>query len=209
MKNLNWLKFEEGIFEVKCNTEEIMIAFLVECEKRGYFWCSGDKPTHKNYYDGIPLYFDGKSKKLSYDTETDNEKEEQPYVIESLGEEQDKSGLSWREVFSNIQEGETYVWGNYGISLKNNKITIHRDDYVFTFVENQRFTKKEKQVEFSEAFQYMKFHGKTIKSCDSNCYYKFEGNRIVGSLKNDGKTVLSSLSSSEMLGKWIVLDYKK
>lgn len=203
MKNFNWSGFEKGGFEVRCDTEEEMNDFLAKCEKRDYLWASGAKPTSKNYYVGKSMYFDGQDCELSY-----SKKSRLNYVkwIVEKVEEAQKDSLTWREVFATIQEGEIYEWGDYSIALKEGRINIGREGYGICFNDSQLFSKKQEQVDFIVAYDQMMNNGKVIKSCDFNCYYKRDGEGFVGSLEKGGHPCVSSISSCEMTGKWIVLE---
>lgn len=209
MENFDWNGFKYGKFEVKCVTEEDMKDFLQQCEERGFMWASGDKPTERNYYEGEPICFDGDiyltfNRKPGYYTHT--------MVTWVRDINKDKSTYTWREVFANIQEGETYEWcsfrGNYQITLLDGKINVfckEHDTYVY-FEEECLFMKKEiKQVNFQEALVELTNGGIVQSALNKKYYLLTNGNLKCSCDKGFEYWELTDLSYEEITGKWNII----
>ena len=137
MKNFDWDGFEFCSFKVKCETREAMQDFLRQCEERGFMWASGGRPTQNDYFnkysDGI--YITAINKKLSYSCFVDNSF---PHVTW----ETPNSTYTWREVFANIQEGETYECGGKPISYKDGILIIGDEVCITVLTNDDLFTKQ-------------------------------------------------------------------
>lgn len=205
MKNFDWNGFEKGDFEVKCNTKEEMNDFLSQCEERGYLWISGVKPTQLDYYcEGVAVYFDGEYRELAY--EYTNALDYVTWVVEETEESTtQKEWLNWREVFTNIQEGETYVWGIYSIALNNGRIIIGREGHDIFFDDKFLFTKKQETVDFNVAYQALK-EGKIIQSVESGFYFKIEGVLLLQGNSKETINQDASFEFEEIEGQWLIID---
>ena len=201
MKNFDWNGFEFCSFKVKCETREAMQDFLRQCEERGFMWASGGRPTQNDYFnkysDGI--YITAINKKLSYSCFVDNSF---PHVTW----ETPKSTYTWREVFTNIQEGETYECGGKPISYKDGVLIIGDEVSVAVLTDENLFTKQEvKQVDFQEA-QVVLANGGIIQSVSTKNYYKLTDGNLRGSRDSEFTCwIFADLSYEEITGKWSII----
>lgn len=183
MENFNWTKFKEGKIIVYCKTIEEELNFLQECDKQGLMWCSGAKPSRVSYLkrkelDGI--YFDYSFYGLTYLTPDEVEADEIERTI--CWTTQPKTKFTWKEVFTNIQEGETYEYENKFISYEDGCLKIGDNTGCLSLSEEDLFNikKKPRQVKFQEAVEALKLN-KTIESY-FGCFYKLEKDgTLVGS----------------------------
>lgn len=207
MKNFDWNGFKDGNFEVKCNTREEMNDFLSQCEERGYLWVSGVKPTQLDYYcEGMVMYFYGGKRELTYRIVNVNDMDYVTWVVKVVEESTtQKEWLKWREVFTNIQEGETYVWGIYSISLNNGRIIIGREGHDIFFDDKFLFTKKQETVDFNVVYQALK-EGKIIQSVDSGFYFKIEGVLLLQGNSKETINQDASFEFEEIEGQWLIID---
>lgn len=210
MKDFNWLGFKLSKLSVCCKTIEEEMDFLIQCEKQGLLWCSGAKPTNCTYLkdgivDGDVIYFDMHFGSLGYSDLDSVGIDEMENAIHWQVEPKD---LTWREVFTNIQEGETYAFGDYEISLKENKIIVgQREGYALFFDDTCKFIKKEqpKPVDFNMAFKAMK-QGGIIQSIYSNYYFKLDVDSSL--LQGQSKATITQYGSfefKEIDDQWLII----
>lgn len=207
MKNFNWELFKKGKLTVCCGTVEEELDFLEECEKRGFEWCSGCKPTQRTYLKEENLeeiYFDHCFCALSYSSSKEIDIEEILQLVHWKVEP--KTNFTWREVFANIQEGEEYSCGAYFITLKDGKIGIGREGYGICFGEQHEFTKKEqrKPVDFEQVLAALK-EGKTVESDLNGIHYKLQNETLRRSFGGDYWEI-ATLTYDEIADKWYIID---
>ena len=209
MKDFNWLGFKQGEFSVRCKTVEEEKDFLTQCEKQGLLWCSGAKPTAHTYLKDEMLkviYFDtsyswyGGDVSLQFTRVGDMEN-----VIRWQVEPKD---LTWREVFTNIQEGEEYTLYNKFIKMVDGHLMFGDDTGCMSFSLDSKFTKKEqpKPVDFNEAFEAMK-QGEIIQSIYSNYYYKLDVDSSF-LLQGQSKATITQYGSfkfEEINDQWLII----
>lgn len=202
MKNFDWIGFQNGDFEVKCNAKEVMKDFLKECEQRGYLWTSGDNPTTRDYYDDVPIYLDGEGKVLSYGAYIQNDKDHVTWIIEPTL----KDKLTWREVFANIQEGETYEYENKFVSYEDGCLKIGDSTGCLSLSEEDLFNikKKPRLADFQEV-QIALNEGKTVKSSFGRFYKLEEAKRLVGSFDLDYWEGCD-LTFYEITNEWFIIE---
>lgn len=208
MKDFNWLGFKQGEFSVRCKTVEEEKDFLTQCEKQGLLWCSGAKPTAHTYLKDEMLkviYFDtsyswyGGDVSLQFTRARDMKN-----VIRWQVEPKD---LTWREVFTNIQEGEEYTLYNKFIKMVDGRLMFGDDTGCMSFSLDSKFTKKEqpKPVDFNEAFKAMK-QGEIIQSIYSNYYYKLDVDSSL--LQGQSKATITQYGSfefEEINDQWLII----
>lgn len=208
MKDFNWTKFKLGKFSVCCKTIEEEMDFLIQCEKQGLLWCSGAKPTAHTYLKDEMLkviYFDtsyswyGGDVSLQFTRARDMKN-----VIRWQVEPKD---LTWREVFTNIQEGEEYTLYNKFIKMVDGRLMFGDDTGCMSFSLDSKFTKKEqpKPVDFNEAFKAMK-QGGIIQSIYSNYYYKLDVDSSL--LQGQSKATITQYGSfefEEIDDQWLII----
>ena len=208
MKDFNWLGFKQGEFSVRCKTVEEEKDFLTQCEKQGLLWCSGAKPTAHTYLKDEMLkviYFDtsyswyGGDVSLQFTRARDMKN-----VIRWQVEPKD---LTWREVFTNIQEGEEYTLYNKFIKMVDDRLMFGDDTGCMSFSLDSKFTKKEqpKPVDFNEAFKAMK-QGGIIQSIYSNYYYKLDVDSSL--LQGQSKATITQYGSfefEEIDDQWLII----
>lgn len=208
MKDFNWLGFKQGEFSVRCKTVEEEKDFLTQCEKQGLLWCSGAKPTAHTYLKDEMLkviYFDtsyswyGGDVSLQFTRARDMKN-----VIRWQVEPKD---LTWREVFTNIQEGEEYTLYNKFIKMVDGRLMFGDDTGCMSFSLDSKFTKKEqpKPVDFNEAFKAMK-QGGIIQSIYSNYYYKLDVDSSL--LQGQSKATITQYGSfefEEIDDQWLII----
>lgn len=209
MKDFNWLGFKQGEFSVRCKTVEEEKDFLIQCEKQGLLWCSGAKPTAHTYLKDEMLkviYFDtsyswcGGDVSLQFTRARDMKN-----VIRWQVEPKD---LTWREVFTNIQEGEEYTLYNKFIKMVDGRLMFGDDTGCMSFSLDSKFTKKEqpKPVDFNEAFKAMK-QGEIIQSIYSNYYYKLDVDSSF-LLQGQSKATITQYGSfkfEEINDQWLII----
>lgn len=209
MKDFNWLGFKQGEFSVRCKTVEEEKDFLTQCEKQGLLWCSGAKPTAHTYLKDEMLkviYFDtsyswyGGDVSLQFTRARDMKN-----VIRWQVEPKD---LTWREVFTNIQEGEEYTLYNKFIKMVDGRLVFGDDTGCMSFSLDSKFTKKEqpKPVDFNEAFKAMK-QGEIIQSIYSNYYYKLDVDSSF-LLQGQSKATITQYGSfkfEEINDQWLII----
>ena len=91
-----------------------------------------------------------------------------------------QTGFSWKEVFSLIKEGETYMSGDKHISLKNGHLSIGDSSGCMT-LHDELFTKKKEErnlVDFAQALKAMQ-KGHIVYSDFNGFYYKVEDNNYI------------------------------
>lgn len=208
MKDFNWLGFKQGEFSVRCKTVEEEKDFLTQCEKQGLLWCSGAKPTAHTYLKDEMLkviYFDtsyswyGGDVSLQFTRARDMKN-----VIRWQVEPKD---LTWREVFTNIQEGEEYILYNKFIKMVDGRLMFGDDTGCMSFSLDSKFTKKEqpKPVDFNEAFEAMK-QGSVIQSIYSNYYFKLDVDSSL--LQGQSKATITQYGSfefKEINDQWLII----
>ena len=209
MKDFNWLGFKQGEFSVRCKTVEEEKDFLTQCEKQGLLWCSGAKPTAHTYLKDEMLkviYFDtsyswyGGDVSLQFTRARDMKN-----VIRWQVEPKD---LTWREVFTNIQEGEEYTLYNKFIKMVDGRLMFGDDTGCMSFSLDSKFTKKEqpKPVDFNEAFKAMK-QGEIIQSIYSNYHYKLDVDSSF-LLQGQSKATITQYGSfkfEEINDQWLII----
>lgn len=199
MKNFDWNGFEFCSFKVKCETREAMQDFLRQCEERGFMWASGGRPTQNDYFnkysDGI--YITAINKKLSYSCFVDNSF---PHVTW----ETPNSTYTWREVFANIQEGETYECGGKPISYKDG-ILIIGDEVCITVLTNDDLFTKQELVDFQEALVELTNGGIVQSTLNKKYYLLTNGNLKCSCDKGFEYWELTDLSYEEITGKWNII----
>lgn len=208
MKDFNWLGFKLSKLSVCCKTIEEEMDFLIQCEKQGLLWCSGAKPTAHTYLKDEMLkviYFDtsyswyGGDVSLQFTRARDMKN-----VIRWQVEPKD---LTWREVFTNIQEGEEYTLYNKFIKMVDGRLMFGDDTGCMSFSLDSKFTKKEqpKPVDFNEAFKAMK-QGGIIQSIYSNYYYKLDVDSSL--LQGQSKATITQYGSfkfEEINDQWLII----
>lgn len=209
MKDFNWSGFKQGEFSVRCKTVEEEKDFLTQCEKQGLLWCSGDKPTNCTYLkdgivDGDVIYFDMYFCSLGYSDLDSVDIDEMENAIHWQVEPKD---LTWREVFTNIQEGEEYTLYNKFIKMVDGRLMFGDDTGCMSFSLDSKFTKKEqpKPVDFNEAFKAMK-QGGIIQSIYSNYYYKLDVDSSL--LQGQSKATITQYGSfefEEIDDQWLII----
>lgn len=209
MKDFNWLGFKLSKLSVCCKTIEEEMDFLIQCEKQGLLWCSGAKPTAHTYLKDEMLkviYFDtsyswyGGDVSLQFTRARDMKN-----VIRWQVEPKD---LTWREVFTNIQEGEEYTLYNKFIKMVDGRLMFGDDTGCMSFSLDSKFTKKEqpKPVDFNEAFKAMK-QGEIIQSIYSNYYYKLDVDSSF-LLQGQSKATITQYGSfefEEINDQWLII----
>lgn len=209
MKDFNWLGFKQGEFSVRCKTVEEEKDFLTQCEKQGLLWCSGAKPTAHTYLKDEMLkviYFDtsyswyGGDVSLQFTRARDMKN-----VIRWQVEPKD---LTWREVFTNIQEGEEYTLYNKFIKMVDGRLMFGDGTGCMSFSLDSKFTKKEqpKPVDFNEAFKAMK-QGEIIQSIYSNYYFKLDVDSSF-LLQGQSKATITQYGSfkfEEINDQWLII----
>jgi hypothetical protein len=209
MKDFNWSGFKQGEFSVRCKTVEEEKDFLTQCEKQGLLWCSGAKPTAHTYLKDEMLkviYFDtsyswyGGDVSLQFTRARDMKN-----VIRWQVEPKD---LTWREVFTNIQEGEEYTLYNKFIKMVDGRLMFGDGTGCMSFSLDSKFTKKEqpKPVDFNEAFKAMK-QGEIIQSIYSNYYYKLDVDSSF-LLQGQSKATITQYGSfkfKEIDDQWLII----
>lgn len=211
MKNFNWLGFKLGRFMVSCSSRETMKDFLQQCEKRGFLWLSGDKPTQNDYfhknYDIIA--FESNDGRLTYkhDYFPLGESIVAWETIQTTQTIQPEPTYTWREVFVNIQEGETYECGDSSIVYKDGALLICNNMDVVVLMDEVLFAKEQEleQVDFQEALTVLT-NGGIVRSTLNDKYYLLTN----GNLKCSGDIgfecwELTDLSGEEILSKWNII----
>ena len=180
MENFNWTKFKQGKIIAYCKTIEEELNFLQECDKQGLMWCSGVKPSQlsylkKNCLDGI--YFDYSFYGLTYLTPEEVEADEIERSIH--WEIKPKTKFTWREVFTNIKEGEVYTLYNKFIKMTNGRLVFGDDTGSMSFSLDSEFTKSNQSIhiDFNEAHKQMKL-GKIVRSLCFGKFYKIEDKQL-------------------------------
>lgn len=208
MKDFNWTKFKLGKFSVCCKTIEEEMDFLIQCEKQGLLWSSGAKPTAHTYLKNEVLgaiYFNTSYSCYSGDVSLQfTRARDMKNVIRWQVEPKD---LTWREVFTNIQEGEEYTLYNKFIKMVDGRLMFGDDTGCMSFSLDSKFTKKEqpKPVDFNEAFKAMK-QGEIIQSIYSNYYYKLDVDSSL--LQGQSKATITQYGSfefEEINDQWLII----
>lgn len=207
MKNFNWELFKKGKLTVCCGTVEEELDFLEECEKRGFEWCSGCKPTQRTYLKEENLeeiYFDHCFCALSYSSSKEIDIEEILQLVHWKVEP--KTNFTWREVFANIQEGEEYTLYNKFIKMVDGRLMFGDDTGCMSFSVDVEFTKKEqrKPVDFEQALAALK-EGKTVESDLNGIYYKLQNETLRRSF-GGSYWEAADLTYGEITDKWYIID---
>lgn len=212
MKNFNWLGFKLGRFMVSCSSRETMKDFLQQCEERGFLWLSGDKPTQNDYfhknYDIIA--FESNDGRLTY---------KHSYFpggnvvawesIQTTQTIQPEPTYTWREVITNIQDGETYKCGDKFICCTEGVIRIGDETDCLRLNNEDLFFKQQETVDFQEALTVL-INGGIVRSTLNDKYYLLAN----GNLKCSGDIgfecwELTDLSGEEILSKWNIIKNNK
>ena len=208
MENFNWTKFKQGKIIAYCKTIEEELNFLQECDKQGLMWCSGVKPSQlsylkKNCLDGI--YFDYSFYGLTYLTPEEVEADEIERSIH--WEIKPKTKFTWREVFTNIKEGEVYTLYNKFIKMTNGRLVFGDDTGSMSFSLDSEFTKSNQSIhiDFNEAHKQMKL-GKIVRSLCFGRFYKIEDNQLYGSYQPDFFFEKSHITLEEIEDDWLVIE---
>ena len=208
MENFNWTKFKQGKIIAYCKTIEEELNFLQECDKQGLMWCSGVKPSQlsylkKNCLDGI--YFDYSFYGLTYLTPEEVEADEIERSIH--WEIKPKTKFTWREVFTNIKEGEVYTLYNKFIKMTNGRLVFGDDTGSMSFSLDSEFTKSNQSIhiDFNEAHKQMKL-GKIVRSLCFGKFYKIEDNQLYGSYQPDFFFEKSHITLEEIEDDWLVIE---
>ena len=208
MKNFNWELFKKGKLTVCCGTVEEELDFLEECEKRGFEWCSGCKPTQRTYLKEENLeeiYFDHCFCALSYSSSKEIDIEEILQLVHWKVEP--KTNFTWREVFTNIKEGEVYTLHNKFIKMTNGRLVFGDDTGSMSFSLDSEFTKSNQSIhiDFNEAHKQMKL-GKIVRSLCFGKFYKIEDNQLYGSYQPDFFFEKSHITLEEIEDDWLVIE---
>lgn len=208
MENFNWTKFKQGKIIAYCKTIEEELNFLQECDKQGLMWCSGVKPSQLSYLkkkclDGI--YFDYSFYGLTYLTPEEVEADEIERSIH--WEIKPKTKFTWREVFTNIKEGEVYTLYNKFIKMTNGRLVFGDDTGSMSFSLDSEFTKSNQSIhiDFNEAHKQMKL-GKIVRSLCFGKFYKIEDNQLYGSYQPDFFFEKSHITLEEIEDDWLVIE---
>lgn len=208
MENFNWTKFKQGKIIAYCKTIEEELNFLQECDKQGLMWCSGVKPSQlsylkKNCLDGI--YFDYSFYGLTYLTPEEVEADEIERSIH--WEIKPKTKFTWREVFTNIKEGEVYTLYNKFIKMTNGRLVFGDDTGSMSFSLDSEFTKSNQSIhiDFNEAHKQMKL-GKIVRSLCFGKFYKIEDNQLYVSYQPDFFFEKSHITLEEIEDDWLVIE---
>ena len=208
MENFNWTKFKQGKIIAYCKTIEEELNFLQECDKQGLMWCSGVKPSQlsylkKNCLDGI--YFDYSFYGLTYLTPEEVETDEIERSIH--WEIKPKTKFTWREVFTNIKEGEVYTLYNKFIKMTNGRLVFGDDTGSMSFSLDSEFTKSNQSIhiDFNEAHKQMKL-GKIVRSLCFGKFYKIEDNQLYVSYQPDFFFEKSHITLEEIEDDWLVIE---
>lgn len=207
MENFNWTKFKQGKIIAYCKTIEEELNFLQECDKQGLMWCSGVKPSQlsylkKNCLDGI--YFDYSFYGLTYLTPEEVEADEIERSIH--WKIKPKTKFTWREVFTNIKEGEVYTLYNKFIKMTNGRLVFGDDTGSMSFSLDSEFTKSNQSIhiDFNEAHKQMKL-GKIVRSLCFGKFYKIEDNQLYVSYQPDFFFEKSHITLEEIEDDWLVI----
>lgn len=208
MENFNWTKFKQGKIIAYCKTIEEELNFLQECDKQGLMWCSGVKPSQLSYLkkkclDGI--YFDCSFYGLTYLTPEEVEADEIERSIH--WEIKPKTKFTWREVFTNIKEGEVYTLYNKFIKMTNGRLVFGDDTGSMSFSLDSEFTKSNQSIhiDFNEAHKQMKL-GKIVRSLCFGKFYKIEDNQLYVSYQPDFFFEKSHITLEEIEDDWLVIE---
>ena len=208
MENFNWTKFKQGKIIAYCKTIEEESNFLQECDKQGLMWCSGVKPSQLSYLkkkclDGI--YFDYSFYGLTYLTPEEVEADEIERSIH--WEIKPKTKFTWREVFTNIKEGEVYTLYNKFIKMTNGRLVFGDDTGSMSFSLDSEFTKSNQSIhiDFNEAHKQMKL-GKIVRSLCFGKFYKIEDNQLYVSYQPDFFFEKSHITLEEIEDDWLVIE---
>lgn len=208
MENFNWTKFKQGKIIAYCKTIEEELNFLQECDKQGLMWCSGAKPSQVSYLkkkelDGI--YFDYSFYGLTYLTPEEVETDEIERSIH--WEIKPKTKFTWREVFTNIKEGEVYTLHNKFIKMTNGRLVFGDDTGSMSFSLDSEFTKSNQSIHinFNEAHKQMKL-GKIVRSLCFGKFYKIEDNQLYVSYLPDLFFEKSHITLEEIEDDWLVIE---
>ena len=208
MENFNWTKFKQGKIIAYCKTIEEELNFLQECDKQGLMWCSGVKPSQLSYLkkkclDGI--YFDYSFYGLTYLTPEEVEADEIERSIH--WEIKPKTKFTWREVFTNIKEGEVYTLYNKFIKMTNGRLVFGDDTGSMSFSLDSEFTKSNQSIhiDFNEAHKQMKL-GKIVRSLCFGKFYKIEDNQLYVSYQPDFFFEKSHITLEEIEDDWLVIE---
>lgn len=208
MENFNWTKFKQGKIIAYCKTIEEELNFLQECDKQGLMWCSGVKPSQlsylkKNCLDGI--YFDYSFYGLTYLTPEEVEADEIERSIH--WEIKPKTKFTWREVFTNIKEGEVYTLYNKFIKMTNGRLVFGDDTGSMSFSLDSEFTKSNQSIhiDFNEAHKQMKL-GRIVRSLCFGKFYKIEDNQLYVSYQPDFFFEKSHITLEEIEDDWLVIE---
>lgn len=207
MENFNWTKFKQGKIIAYCKTIEEELNFLQECDKQGLMWWSGAKPSQLSYLkkkclDGI--YFDYSFYGLTYLTPEEVETDEIERSIH--WEIKPKTKFTWREVFTNIKEGEVYTLHNKFIKMTNGRLVFGDDTASMSFSLDSEFTKSNQSIhiDFNEAHKQMKL-GKIVRSLCFGKFYKIEDNQLYVSYQPDLFFEKSHITLEEIEDDWLVI----
>lgn len=123
--------------------------------------------------------------------------------------------LTFKEVITNIKEGEIWKNENYIIKYLHGTISIKtKNGEVFNgiaFCDDVLFTLQRKQYTFEEAFKSFN-NGKEIESCISNFKYRIYNNKTISvtGLTYDKKRLVSkdenNFTVNEVQNKWYIND---
>lgn len=209
MKDFNWTKFKLGKFSVCCKTVEEEKDFLTQCEKQGLLWSSGAKPTAHTYLKNEVLgaiYFNTSYSCYSGDVSLQFTRVGD--MENAIHWQVEPKDFTWREVFTNIQEGEEYTLYNKFIKMVDGRLMFGDDTGCMSFSLDSKFTKKEqpKPVDFNEAFKAMK-QGEIIQSIYSNYYYKLDVDSSF-LLQGQSKATITQYGSfkfEEINDQWLII----
>ena len=201
MKEFNWVGFKKGEFHVYCETQEDSKDFLQECEKRGYLWSEDRrKATSHNFWMKRGIYYYCANEHLCFSWS----------ILCSSHikwEVQPDFNFSWKEVFSLIKEGETYMSGDKHISLKNGHLSIGDSSGCMT-LHDELFTKKKEErnlVDFTQALKAMQ-KGYVVYSDFNGFYYKVEDNKLYCSYDDFNQWFRVDLPYAEINSQWLIMD---
>lgn len=208
MKDFNWLGFKLSKLSVCCKTIEEEMDFLIQCEKQGLLWSSGAKPTAHTYLKNEVLgaiYFNTSYSCYSGDVSLQFTRVGD--MENAIHWQVEPKDFTWREVFTNIQEGEEYTLYNKFIKMVDGRLMFGDDTGCMSFSLDSKFTKKEqpKPVDFNEAFKAMK-QGGIIQSIYSNYCYKLDVDSSL--LQGQSKATITQYGSfefEEIDDQWLII----
>lgn len=205
MKDFNWEEFKQGNIAVCCQTIEEEANFLQECEKRGFLWRSGVEPTQLPYLKIEELevvYITNSTLGLGFGgKDVGGAKRTVRWEIKP------KTKFTWREVFTNIKEGEVYTLYNKFIKMTNGRLVFGDDTGSMSFSLDSEFTKSNQSIhiDFNEAHKQMKL-GKIVRSLCFGKFYKIEDNQLYASYQPDFFFEKSHITLEEIEDDWLVIE---